>query len=200
MAKQKDIQSRIITAKVSDLKENPDNPRTITGDALEKLKASIREFPAMLQLRPIVVDADMVVLGGNMRLRACKELGITDVPIIQADTLTDKEKDRFIIADNVAFGEWDFEALANDWDVDELEAWGVDSPEFEEVKEVDYSSKNKELNTDDFDDTMELKFKLSRDEYLEVQERLNVVCAKQNVETKEAALLELFLFYERHGA
>lgn len=135
MAKQKDIQSRIITAKISDLKENPDNPRTITADALEKLKASIREFPAMLQLRPIVVDADMVVLGGNMRLKACKELGITDVPIIRADTLTDKEKERFIIADNVAFGEWDFEALANDWDVDELEAWGVDDVEWGE-KEI----------------------------------------------------------------
>lgn len=183
MAKQKDIQSRIIQAKVSDLKENPDNPRTITGDALEKLKASIREFPAMLQLRPIVVDADMVVLGGNMRLRACKELGITDVPIIQADTLTDKEKERFIIADNVAFGEWDFEALANDWDVEELEAWGV-----EEKKATAKQKGNRYRIVNDY---YNFKLMIHKDDIGRLMDKLEYVMLENGFETHSDALLHI---------
>lgn len=98
------------------LKLNAANPRTIKDEKFKKLIKSIREFPQMLEIRPIVVDNDMTVLGGNMRLRACIEAGLTHVPVIRASELTDEQKQRFIIADNVGFGEWDWEALANEWD------------------------------------------------------------------------------------
>lgn len=183
------IQSRIVMAKVSDLKYNPDNPRTITADALEKLKASIREFPAMLQLRPIVVDADMVVLGGNMRLRACKELGIKEAPIIKADTLTDKEKERFIIADNVAFGEWDFEALENDWNVDELSAWGVEEKKSKvKQKKSRYSIVN---NYHVF------KVQVHNDDIDRLMDKLEYVMLENGFESHADALLHVVDKYKR---
>lgn len=91
----------------------------------------------MLEIRPIVVNQDMIVLGGNMRLKACKEAGLKEVPIVMADDLTEEEQRQFIIKDNVGFGEWDWEMLANEWDSDKLEEWGLDVPQFEEAKELE---------------------------------------------------------------
>jgi len=105
---------------------NPSNPRIIKDDKFKKLVKSIKEFPEMLELRPIVVDSNMVVLGGNMRLKACISAGLTEVPIIIADQLTEEQKAEFIIKDNVGFGEWDWDLLANEWDVDALTEWGLD--------------------------------------------------------------------------
>jgi hypothetical protein len=93
----------------------------------------------MLKLRPIVVNDDMIVLGGNMRLKACKEAGLKVVPIIKAEDLTEEQQREFIIKDNVGFGEWDWETLANDWDHDILTDWGVDIPNFSTPKDLDYS-------------------------------------------------------------
>lgn len=117
--------------KLSDIKMNPSNPRVIEDERFEKLKNSISEFPAMLALRPLVINSDNVVLGGNMRLKALKELGYKDIPdewVKRADALTDEEQRRFIIADNVGFGEHDWAMLAAEWDVDELSDWGLDIP------------------------------------------------------------------------
>lgn len=117
--------------KLSDIKMNPSNPRVIKDERFEKLKNSISEFPAMLALRPLVINSDNVVLGGNMRLKALKELGYKDIPdewVKRADALTDEEQRRFIIADNVGFGEHDWAMLAAEWDVDELSDWGLDIP------------------------------------------------------------------------
>jgi len=114
--------------KISEVKNNPNNPRLIKDDKFKKLVSSIKEFPEMLEIRPIVVDNDNIVLGGNMRLRACKEAGLKEVHIIKADQLTEKQQREFIIKDNVGFGEWDWDDLANEWDVDELEDWGLDLP------------------------------------------------------------------------
>lgn len=125
MGNQKQYTDRVAITRVT---PNPENPRVIHDDKFAKLVASIREFPAMLELRPIVVNADMVVLGGNMRLRACEAAGLTHVPILRADTLTPDEQRRFIIADNVGYGEWDWDALANQWDAADLAAWGLDIP------------------------------------------------------------------------
>lgn len=111
------------------LKENPDNPRTIDADALFKLKNSIDEFPKMMKLRPLIVDNKNMILGGNMRLKALRELGFKEIPdewIKRAEELTDDEKKRFIIADNVSGGAWDFELLAADWDTEILNAWGLE--------------------------------------------------------------------------
>jgi len=122
------------TKKVSidKLKPNPDNPRIIKDDKFKKLVQSIKDFPEMLKLRPIVVDKDMVVLGGNMRLRALKDAGVKDVEVIIADNLTDDQKREFIIKDNVGFGEWNWETLANEWHADQLSEWGMDIPKFDD--------------------------------------------------------------------
>lgn len=123
--------------KISKVKSNPNNPRLIKDDKFHKLVASIKEFPKMLEIRPIVVNDDMIVLGGNMRLKACKEAGLKEIPVIKASKLTEEEQRQFIIKDNVSGGEWDFEMLANEWDVDELSDWGLDVPTF--ATDVDYS-------------------------------------------------------------
>jgi DNA modification methylase len=122
--------------KISEVKMNPNNPRLIKDDKFAKLVRSIKEFPKMLEIRPIVVNSDMVVLGGNMRLKACKEAGLKEVPIIFADDLTEEEQKQFIIKDNVGFGEWDWEQLANEWDAEKLEEWGLDIPDFEVKEEL----------------------------------------------------------------
>ena len=114
--------------KITEIKSNPNNPRIIKDDKFKKLVKSIQEFPQMLKLRPIVVNKDMVVLGGNMRLKACKEAGLKEVYILKADELTDEQQKEFIVKDNVGFGEWDWDMLANEWDTDKLEDWGLDLP------------------------------------------------------------------------
>jgi ParB-like chromosome segregation protein Spo0J len=111
---------------IREIKPNTKNPRFIKDDKFRKLVKSIKEFPEMLELRPIVVDSDMIVLGGNMRLKACIEAGLTEVPILVADQLTEEQKKEFIVKDNVGFGEWDWDLLANEWDTDLLEEWGLD--------------------------------------------------------------------------
>ena len=99
--------------KITEIQKNPDNPRLIKDSKFEKLVKSIKEFPEMLNLRPIVVNNEMVVLGGNMRLSACKEAGLKNIPIIKADDLTEEQQKEFIIKDNVSFGEWDWDMLGN---------------------------------------------------------------------------------------
>jgi ParB-like chromosome segregation protein Spo0J len=121
----------ISTVKITEVKANPNNPRTIKDEKFKKLVESIKGFPEMLSLRPIVVNDDMVVLGGNMRLKACKEAGLKEVPIIKASELTDEQQKEFIIKDNVGFGDWDWDALANEWDAEQLDEWGLDVPNFE---------------------------------------------------------------------
>ena len=123
------------------LKLNPNNPRTIKDTNFNKLVNSIKEFPEMLEIRPIVVNSDLVVLGGNMRLRACKEAGLKEVPYIIADDLTEEKQRECVIKDNVSGGEWDWEILANEWDADSLLKWGLDVPdlidEIEDGEEIE---------------------------------------------------------------
>jgi len=116
---------------ISKVKANPNNPRIIKDDKFKKLVKSIQEFPQMLKIRPIVVNEEMIVLGGNMRLKACQEAGLKEVHIIKASELTEEQQKEFIIKDNVGFGEWDWNDLANNWDSDKLEEWGLDIPGFE---------------------------------------------------------------------
>ena len=120
--------------KLSDILPNPENPRVLRDEKFAKLKQSIQDFPKMMSLRPIVIDNMGMILGGNMRYRALQELGFKEIPdtwVKRAEELTAEEKRRFIIADNVGFGEWDWDELANNWDVVDLEAWGIDSPGFD---------------------------------------------------------------------
>jgi site-specific DNA-methyltransferase (adenine-specific) len=122
---------RAEVVKISEVKVNPNNPRLIKDDKFAKLVQSIKDLPQMLAIRPIVVNADMIVLGGNMRLKACKEAGLKEVPIIIADNLTEEQQREFLIKDNVSGGEWDWQMLANDWDNEQLNDWGLDIPNFE---------------------------------------------------------------------
>jgi len=123
---------KIQKAKLSEVKLNPNNPRLIKDDKFKKLVQSIKDFPEMLNIRPIVVNSDMVILGGNMRYKACKEAGLKEIPIIIAD-LTEDQQREFLIKDNVSGGEWDFEMLANEWDSEQLEDWGLDVPIDKEI-------------------------------------------------------------------
>jgi hypothetical protein len=171
----------VINVKISEVKSNPKNPRIIKDDKFEKLVRSIKEFPKMLEIRPIVVNDDMIVLGGNMRLKACKAAGLKEVPIIKASELTEDEQKQFIIKDNVSGGEWDWDMLANEWEVEELEEWGLDVPidkeieDAEEGKTIDFKQSVQlippkeyilimcEPNSEDWEDMKEwLKLKMVR--------------------------------------
>ena len=136
--------------KLKDIKPNPNNPRVLRDEKFQKLKQSITEFPKMLSLRPMVIDENNVVLGGNMRLRALQELGFTDIDeawVKRSSDLTEEEKKRFIIADNVAFGEWDWDTLANDWEVVDLETWGLEIPFYDEEVKEEQSKEEEEFKT-----------------------------------------------------
>ena len=113
--------------KLSEIKPNPNNPRLIKDEKFSKLVESLRSFPEMAEVRPIVVNTDMVILGGNMRYKAMKEAGWKQVPVEVVDWPEDKQRE-FIIKDNVGFGEWDWNDLANNWDSEDLDKWGLDVP------------------------------------------------------------------------
>jgi DNA modification methylase len=140
--------------KLNKLKGNPNNPRIIKDDKFKKLVKSINDFPKMMALRPIVVDENFIVQGGNMRLKALQEIGFKDIPdewVKQVADLNEDEKKQFIIKDNVGFGEWDWDDLANNWDAEQLTEWGLDIPNFEaevlEAEEDNYSIPDK-IKTD----------------------------------------------------
>lgn len=137
--------------KINSVKLNPNNPRIIKDDKFKKLVQSIKDFPEMLNIRPIVVNQDMIILGGNMRYKACKEAGLKEVPIIVTDLSEEKQRE-FLIKDNTSGGEWDWEVLANEWNAQELEEWGLDVPDLQipeilEAEEDDYEMPN-EIQTD----------------------------------------------------
>jgi len=119
--------------KISKIKTNNNNPRVIKDYKFKKLVKSIQNFPEMLELRPIVVDEKNIILGGNMRYKACVEAGLKEIYVIQADSLTEEQKKEFIIKDNSSFGEWDWDILANEWEITDLKDWGLDVPKWEDV-------------------------------------------------------------------
>ena len=156
--------------KLSEIKSNPNNPRLIKDDKFKKLVNSIKEFPKMMDLRPIIIDNDSMILGGNMRLKALLELKYSEVPnewIKKAKDLTEDETRRFIIADNVGFGEHDWDLLANEWDSEQLIEWGLD-----------VWNNNKQINLNDFfeenNEPKEEKFKIileyTEEDYAEITE------------------------------
>jgi len=125
--------------KIGKVKPNEDNPRFIKEDKFNKLVKSIKEFPEMLKLRPIVVNKDMIVLGGNMRLKACAEAGLKEVYILKAEGLTEEQEREFIVKDNVGFGEWDWDILGNEWDALQLQEWGLEGFPFEDINDIETS-------------------------------------------------------------
>lgn len=150
MTKKKETTSNRID--LSTLTLNETNPRLLTEGAFEKLKNSITTFERMMSIRPIVVDENNVILGGNQRFRALLALGYNDVPaewVIRVDDLTEDQKKEFVIKDNVPLGQWDFDMLANEWNIEDLESWGVDLPK---IGEGDAG--------DDLSDTIEMSYRV----------------------------------------
>jgi len=172
----------IKVVKITDIKGNPNNPRIIKDDKFKKLVESIKTFPEMVNVRPIVVNTDMIVLGGNMRLKAMKEAGWKEAPIQIVDWDEQKQKE-FIVKDNVGYGEWDWDDLANNWDAQELTDWGLEIPNFDNG---DYADKNAELNIDDIQDSMTINLKYTEEEYLIVKEALSKIAS-----TPELAIWKL---------
>jgi len=168
--------------KITQIKPNPNNPRIIKDSKFKQLVKSIQDFPQMLELRPIVIDENNVVLGGNMRLKACIEAGLTDVPVKVA-TLSEQQKNEFIIKDNVGFGEWDWDDLANNWNVEELTEWGLDIPNFDIAG---FADQNKELSLDDVSDSMTITLKYTEEEYYIVKDTLSKLAS-----TPEQAIWKL---------
>lgn len=152
---------------INDIKTNPDNPRIIKDYKFSKLVNSIREFPQMLKLRPIVVNNQNVILGGNMRYKASIEAGLKEVYIVQADELSDEQQKEFIIKDNVGFGEWDWDLLGNQFDFEQLEEWGLDTikHDWEDLDYIDEDVEAPNLETNKIVITI-------TDEYLDVKEKL----------------------------
>jgi ParB-like chromosome segregation protein Spo0J len=157
---------------IKSIKPNPNNPRVIRDAKFKQLVRSIQEFPEMLELRPIVVNEDMITLGGNMRLRACIEAGLTDVPVVIAKGLSEEQQQEFIIKDNVGFGEWDWDDLANNWDEANLKQWGLDFPMFDEAKIED------EQDTQPF---IKVSIEATNDTFIEMNEKLQNLCDEYNV-------------------
>ena len=124
---------------IAEIKPNPKNPRVIKDDKFKKLVASLQSFPQMLDKRPLVcvtdIDGLIFPLGGNMRLRAAKELKMAKLPVEMADEWTEEQRREFIIKDNVGFGDWNYDELQSDWDNDQLSDWGLDLPTFVGIEE-----------------------------------------------------------------
>jgi hypothetical protein len=158
----------MIKVKVADIKSNPKNPRLIKDDKFKKLVKSIKEFPEMETVRPIVVNKDMVILGGNMRYKAMIECGYKQVNVEVVDW-SEQKQNEFIIKDNVGFGEWEWEMVANEWDLEELTDWGLDIPNF---NTEGFADKNKELSLDDVTDSMTITLKYTEEEYHIVKDAL----------------------------
>jgi DNA modification methylase len=140
----KDKQFNMQNLPIGKIKANPNNPRIIKDDKFAKLVQSLKDLPEMAKVRPVVVNKDMVVLGGNMRLKAMKDAGWKEAPVEIVDWDEDKQR-QFIIKDNVGFGEWDWEMLANEWDAEQLDDWGLDIPAFDDPKELEAEEDDYEM-------------------------------------------------------
>jgi hypothetical protein len=156
--------------KTSEIKENDENPRFISEDKFTKLKKSIKDFPEMLEKRPLIVDENMVVLGGNMRLKALKDLGFKEIPIIRAIGWTEDQKKEFVIKDNLGFGSWDWDVLANEWDSVKLGEWGMDLPSYFDQTSLDGFFDEPEPGDENASNKIVLEY--PEDECLEIKESL----------------------------
>jgi ParB-like chromosome segregation protein Spo0J len=186
------------TTPINKIKSNPNNPRVIKDDKFKKLVQSLKDLPEMAQVRPIVVNQDMIVLGGNMRLKAMKEAGWKEAPVAVVDWDEDKQR-QFIIKDNVGFGEWDWDMLANEWDAKSLVDWGLDAwkdkLDYFEIEEAEKNeSDNEPKGTDNDYSTFELV--MLHENKLKLLDLLNKIKQEFLFEKQEEALMEILRIYE----
>ena len=152
------------TILISEIKENPNNPRIISKESFKKLLKSLKEFPSMLKIRPLVLDENNVVLGGNMRLKALKELGVKEISVVFAKDWTEEQKKEFIIKDNIGFGDWNWADLEENWDFDELTDWGLN---------CGFDNTNGEEDEKTLEDTKELEVVVEMENEQEQEELFN---------------------------
>jgi len=187
--------------KINKVFSNPLNPRIIKKDKFEKLVKSIKEFPEMLQLRPIVVNSEMGIIGGNMRFKACQELGLKEIYIIKAENLTKEQVQQFVIKDNVGFGEWDWDILANSWDTRELKDWGMDvwqgaqEDDLFDVNDSEIDSLSKEPKMTD-DDYSLFELVMLHENKIIFLELLSKIKKEYVFEKQEEALMEIIRVYK----
>ena len=172
---------QIEKVKISQVKNNPNNPRVIKNDDFRKLVKSIKEAPWMLQLRSIIVNDYNIVLGGNQRLRACKEAGLKEVYIIKASSLSEEQQREFIVKDNLSSGEWDWDALANEFELEDLENWGLDLP-------VDLAVQELEAEEDDYEMPDEIKTDIVLGDLIEIGEH-RLLCGDSTDSDQVAKLM-----------
>ena len=169
--------------KLKDIKPNPNNPRLVKDEKFKKLVKSIEQFPEMMELRPMIVDENNVILGGNMRYKALKELKRTEIPdswVKRADELTDDQKRQFIIKDNVGFGEHDWDVLANEWDSELLNEWGLDV--WKAPEDVDLDEFFEEDTSEQADPTNKIVLEYSEKEYEQIVAKFNSMDgSKENI-------------------
>jgi hypothetical protein len=170
--------------KIEKITQNAKNPRIIKEVKFKKLVQSIKDFPEMLALRPIIVDENLVVLGGNMRLRACKEAGLKEVWINKAIGFTQEQKDEFIVKDNVGFGEWDWDILGNEWNNEKLGEWGMDV--WQPEKDIELEDFFTEDKSEDKDKKNTIVLEYSEEDYNEILEAF-----KKHTGTKEEIVFNL---------
>ena len=195
---------QVTKAKINSIKTNPKNPRLIKDDKFRKLVKSIQEFPQMLELRPIVVDENNIILGGNMRHKACIEAGLKEVFIVQAKDLTEEQKDEFIVKDNVGFGEWDWDILANEWEGVKLDSWGMDvwqlnlDTNFDEAEDI-ITNNEKYKNTDEFamdylnSDMKKFEIYIDQKDFEEVSKKLKNLKEEKGFKNNSEAFVYLIL-------
>ena len=181
----------------SKLKPNPDNPRQIAEHKFEELKKSIGRFEKMLIARPLIIDENNVVLGGNQRLQACISLGLKDVPTISVAGWTQEEKDEFVIADNISYGQWDWDVVANVWDSKPVGEWGLKVPvyEFFDVNDDTPISKDKPNPSIKDDDYSSFDLVMLHDNKMKLMETLNRIKREEDIEKLEDALMYLTSLY-----
>lgn len=159
---------------LSRIKANPSNPRVLRDEKFAKLKKSIQDFPDMLNYRTLVAvtdtDGKLMVLGGNMRLRAMQDLGVKTAPVMLADHWTEEQRREFTVKDNVGYGEWNWDELANEWDAEDLSDWGLDLP-------IAQDFTNKEVDTDGFGDEVVIKLHYSEADHAKVRDALSRVAS-----------------------
>jgi ParB-like chromosome segregation protein Spo0J len=161
--------------KISELKLHGNNPRFIKDDKFKKLVKSIKDFPEMLEKRPLVIDEDGIILGGNMRFRACLELKLKEVPVIVAKGWTDEQKNEFVIKDNISSGEFDFDVLANEWDQADLIEWGMDEYKFaDNSDDINLDAFFQEDNTAEKENKNKIILEYSDEDFKAINEALKL--------------------------
>ena len=187
------------TINVTDIIPNPNNPRTIKKEQLERLKKSITDFPKMLSLRPIILNEDNVILGGNMRLKALKELGYETVPFVRVTDLTEEQQQEFIIKDNVNYGDWNWDVLTVDWSLNKINNWGLDVPRWinddEEEPTFDADTEHRFLDTYINSKIKQIVLFLSTTQYEQTIYDLERIMENEGLESNTDVILYLIQKY-----